>query len=141
MRRLVSLFAVLILFLGCLSCLGQSKALALGISDLNLQSAPSLVALQYRNAADDKLAEVRGEKINLNNSHVRDFRKIRGFYPNLAGKIVKYSPYEQVEDVLKIPGLSERQKQRLQANLDNFVVTEAVDVYNDGDDRYNPGVY
>ncbi len=141
MRRLVSLFSVLILFLGCLGCLGQSKALALGISDLNWQSASSLVAVQYRNAADDKLAEVRGKKLNLNNSHARDFRKIRGFYPGLAGKIIKNSPYEQVEDVLKIPGLSESQKQRLQANLDKFVVTETVDVYNDGDDRYNPGLY
>jgi photosystem II PsbU protein len=55
--------------------------------------------------------------------------------------IIKNSPYEKVEDVLEIPGLSERQKELLQANLDNFIVTEKSDVFNAGDDRINPGVY
>ncbi|RMF22178.1 MAG: photosystem II protein, partial [Cyanobacteria bacterium J083] len=40
-----------------------------------------------------------------------------------------------------IPGLTEKQKARLEANLDNFVVTPPSDVMNAGDDRYNPGVY
>ena len=63
------------------------------------------------------------------------------FYPNLASKIIQNAPYNDVEDVLEIPGLSESQKERLQANLDNFVVTKMSDVMNAGDDRYNPGVY
>jgi photosystem II PsbU protein len=43
--------------------------------------------------------------------------------------------------VLKIPGLSERQEELLQANLDNFTVTEPSSALIEGDDRINPGVY
>ncbi|MEB3173595.1 MAG: photosystem II complex extrinsic protein PsbU [Cyanobacteriota bacterium] len=93
------------------------------------------------NAVDAKLATEYGQKIDLNNSDIRDFRALRGFYPNLASKIIKNAPYESVEDVLSIPGLSEGQKSRLQANLDNFVVTEVSSELTEGDDRINPGVY
>ncbi|MFW6357814.1 MAG: photosystem II complex extrinsic protein PsbU, partial [Chroococcales cyanobacterium] len=71
----------------------------------------------------------------------RAFRQYRGFYPTLASKIIQNAPYENVEDVLDIPGLSERQKERLQANLDNFTVTPQSEVFVEGDDRFNPGVY
>lgn len=93
------------------------------------------------NAVDAKLATEYGQKIDLNNSDIRDFRALRGFYPNLASKIIKNAPYESVEDVLSIPGLSEGQKSRLQANLDNFVATEVSSELTEGDDRINPGVY
>jgi photosystem II PsbU protein len=43
--------------------------------------------------------------------------------------------------VLNIPGLSDRQKQILQANLDHFTVTEQEAVFNEGDDRFNNGIY
>jgi photosystem II PsbU protein len=93
------------------------------------------------NAVDAKLTTEYGQKIDLNNSDIRDFRALRGFYPNLASKIIKNAPYESVEDVLSIPGLSEGQKSRLQANLDSFVVTEVSSELTEGDDRINPGVY
>lgn len=144
MKKLGSFIAVVILFFGCLGCFGQ-QTLAVGLNDLTLQSSPILaVSLEaegpLRNTADAKLGEYGG-KIDLNNSHVRTFLKYPGFYPTLAGKIVKNAPYKSVEDVLQIPGLSETQKERLQANLDNFVVTDPYDVYNEGDDRFNPGIY
>jgi photosystem II PsbU protein len=41
----------------------------------------------------------------------------------LASKIIKNAPYEKVDEVLDLPGLSEKQKSRLQANLDKFTVT------------------
>nr|WP_293122579.1 photosystem II complex extrinsic protein PsbU [Moorena sp. SIO4G3] len=93
------------------------------------------------NAADRKLATEFGKKIDLNNTHVRKFRKYRGFYPNLAKKIIKNAPYDSVEDVLNIKGLKPKQKKKLQANLEKFTVTKTSEVYNAGDDRYNPGVY
>jgi photosystem II PsbU protein len=62
-------------------------------------------------------------------------------YPTLAGKIIQNAPYEKVEDVLEIPGLSDRQKELLQANLDKFTVTEVDPTFVEGGDRYNPGVY
>lgn len=99
---------------------------------------PSQAAL---NAADAKLTSEFGQKIDLNNSHIRQFRDLKGFYPNLAAKIIKNAPYNTVEDVLDIPGLSERQQERLQANLDRFTVTEPSKEFIEGDDRINPGVY
>ncbi|ACK68862.1 photosystem II oxygen evolving complex protein PsbU [Gloeothece citriformis PCC 7424] len=93
------------------------------------------------NAVDAKLTTEFGQKIDLNNSHIREFRDLRGFYPNLASKIIKNAPYDKVEDVLNIPGLSERQQERLQANLDKFTVTEPSKELIEGDDRINPGVY
>jgi photosystem II PsbU protein len=115
---------------------GQPQAQALTVPSLALPLAP-MAAI---NAADAKLAEL-GNKIDLNNSDIRDFRDLRGFYPNLAGKIIKNAPYEEVEDVLNIPGLSSTQKERLQANLEKFTVTEPAKEFIEGDDRFNPGVY
>jgi photosystem II PsbU protein len=115
---------------------GQPQAQALTVPSLALPLAP-MAAL---NAADAKLVEL-GNKIDLNNSDIRDFRDLRGFYPNLAGKIIKNAPYEEVEDVLNIPGLSSTQKERLQANLEKFTVTEPAKEFIEGDDRFNPGVY
>ncbi|MFP4006646.1 MAG: photosystem II complex extrinsic protein PsbU [Spirulinaceae cyanobacterium] len=102
---------------------------------------PVATASEYVNPADAKLSTEFGKKIDLNNSHVRDFRELRGFYPILASKIINNAPYQDVEDVLAIPGLSERQKERLQANLDQFTVTPMDPVFVEGADRYNPGVY
>jgi photosystem II PsbU protein len=125
--RLVAIFALIVSFFGIF---GQ-QALAL----------PSSPVLAELNAVDSKLATEYGQKIDLNNSDIRDFRDLRGFYPNLAGKIIKNAPYEAVEEVLDISGLSETQKNRLQANLDNFTVTPPSKEFNEGDDRFNPGVY
>ena len=51
------------------------------------------------------------------------------------------APYKTVEDVLNIPGLSEKQKEMLNANLDKFTLTSADDTFNEGGDRYNNGYY
>lgn len=105
---------------------------------LALTPSPVLAEL---NAVDAKLTTDFGQKIDLNNSDIRDFRNLRGFYPNLAGKIIQNAPYEKVEDVLEIPGLSQTQKGRLEANIASFTVTEPSIELISGDDRYNPGVY
>ncbi|NER91958.1 photosystem II complex extrinsic protein PsbU [Moorena sp. SIO3A2] len=150
MRKLVHL-AVLCLLVLSLGCLGlsqsaiaspMSSADTFSLNNLTLPSSTALIALSSRsNAADRKLSSEFGKKIDLNNTHVRKFRKYQGFYPGLASKIIQNAPYESVEDVLEIPGLSARQKKNLQAHLDDFTVTETSEVHNAGDDRYNPGVY
>lgn len=139
MKRFLSLIAVLLLVVGSWSFAPVDQAMAADLSLFQLNSTPILAV--RRNTTDDKLREIGVGKLDLNNSDVRDFRKLRGFYPNLASKIIKNAPYDSVEDVLDIPGLSETQKERLQANLDNFIVTETEASMNAGDDRYNPGVY
>lgn len=102
------------------------------------KSLPAQAAL---NAVDTKLTTEFGQKIDLNNSHIRQFRELPGFYPNLASQIIKNAPYKKVEAVLDIKGLSESQKERLQANLDRFTVTEPSQELIEGDDRINPGIY
>jgi photosystem II PsbU protein len=126
----------------CFVFTGQPQAQALELSFV-AQSNYSVLAAEVprRNVADDKLGTEFGQKIDLNNSDIRDFRDLKGFYPKLASMIIQNAPYEKVEDVLNIPGLSERQKERLQANFDNFTVTPPTSVFLEGDERYNVGVY
>ncbi len=123
MKTLVRIAAVLVVAISCLGFVGQAMA------------APTL------NPVDAKLTTEFGQKIDLNNSNIREFRELRGFYPNLASKIIVNSPYDEVEEVLDIPGLSEKQQKRLQSNLDKFVVTPPASELTEGDDRLNPGLY
>jgi photosystem II PsbU protein len=134
-----------LLIVGCLGWFGVPRhAIAADLSSVTLHPVAVLAVegqTTLRNRADEKLATEFGRKIDLNNTNVRAFQKYPGLYPNLATKIARNAPYQKVEDVLEIPGLSERQKQILQANLDNFTVTDVEAVYTEGDDRYNNGIY
>lgn len=146
MKRLVRLLAVLILTVTCLGWMGNQNALAANLSGVTLRSGAILAAVEApegprRNAADDKLATEFGKKIDVNNTNVRAFRKYPGMYPTLARKIIDNAPYEKVEDILNIPGLSESQKERLQANIDKFTLTEVDSTFVEGGDRYNNGEY
>jgi len=155
MKRLVCLLTLLV---GCLGWLGLSQtALAAGFNITtgqnaipqqalvaSIPSAPMLLAAaegEIRNKMYDKLQTEFGKKVDLNNTNVRAFRQYQGMYPTLAGLVVKNAPYEQVEDVLKIPGLSETQKEILQANLGSFTVTDVEEALVEGDDRINNGIY
>jgi photosystem II PsbU protein len=143
MKRLVRLLAVLGLLVGCLGWLGlPQSAIASPLPSVILQSSPVLlVETPLRNSADDKLMTEFGKKIDLNNTNVRAFRKYPGMYPTLARKVVDNAPYKSVEDVLEIPGLSEHQKELLQANLDKFAITNVDETFVEGGDRYNNGIY
>ncbi len=141
MKRLAGIFAAVLMVLSSWGFSGSDAAQASEINVFSIQSPSVLAAVSdRRNPADAKLGEISG-KLDLNNSDVRDFRGLRGFYPSLASKIIKNAPYSKVEDVLSIADLSEKQKTRLKSNIDNFVVTDVSAVMNAGDDRYNPGVY
>jgi photosystem II PsbU protein len=95
------------------------------------------------NSADAKLATEFGKKIDLNNTNISNFKSYRGLYPTLAKKVIANAPYDSAEDVLKIDGLSDRQKSLLKEYLDAgiFTVTPVDPVFNEGDDRINNGVY
>ena len=101
---------------------------------------PYLIAIG-QNRADANLGTEFGKKIDLNNTNVRAFQQYPGLYPKLARSIITHAPYNKVEDVLDIPGLTNRQKETLQANFNNFTVTELESVFNEGDDRFNSGIY
>jgi len=151
MKRLVRVLVVWGLLVGCSGWLGFSQSAiaaplswtpGVSLSNVIQNGTPMLLAeTNLRNPADAKLETEYGQKIDLNNTHIRAFRQYRGMFPTLAALIIQNAPYDNVEEVLEIPGLTDRQKQILTSNLDNFTVTEPADVYNEGDDRFNPGVY
>lgn len=136
MKRILGIFAAFLLIVASWGFAPTAQASETGL--FTVQSAPLLARI---NTADAKRQELIKGKLDLNNSDVREFRRLRGFYPNLASKIIQNAPYNNVEDVLDIPGLSDRQMERLQANLDEFFVTEVNASMNAGGDRYNPGLY
>ena len=123
------------------SLLFSQPAQALDVSSISVTNNQIFAVNDRRNAADDMYATDYASKVDLNNSDIRRFRELRGFYPVLAGLIIQNAPYESVEDVLSIPGLSESQKSRLESNMDNFIVKQTNAVFNEGDERYNPGLY
>lgn len=136
MKRIVSIIAALLLIVGAW---GFAPAAQANETRLLTVQPPTLLARV--NEADAKRQELIRGKLDLNNSDVREFRRLPGFYPNLAGKIIQNAPYNSVEDVLDIPGLSPTQAERLQANIDEFFVTDVAASMNAGGDRYNPGLY
>lgn len=148
-KRLIGILTVLSLLVGCLGWLSvPQQAIAANLSSVTWRSVPVLAIsaeerreIQRLNRADYKLGTDFGKKIDLNNTNVRAFQKYPGMYPTLARKIISNAPYENVEEVLEIPDLSDRQKQILQANLDKFVVTDVEAAFTEGDDRFNNGIY
>jgi photosystem II PsbU protein len=61
-------------------------------------------------------------KIDLNNSNINAFRRLRGFYPTLGRVIIENAPYSSLDDVLNISGLSEKQKQLIRDNASEFTL-------------------
>jgi photosystem II PsbU protein len=140
-KGFVRLLTVFTLLLGCWGWLGTTQiAQATSFSNFTW-SQVSILGVERQNRADKKLATEFGKKLDLNNTNIRAFQDFPGLYPTLAKKIIENAPYKSVEDVLNLPGLSERQKKTLQANLGNFTATEAESVFNEGADRFNNGIY
>ncbi|MBF2002232.1 MAG: photosystem II complex extrinsic protein PsbU [Synechococcales cyanobacterium M58_A2018_015] len=140
MKRLVGVLVALGITLGCLGWLESPQpVMALGWNSVT--ASPVLLATEPRNRADDKLATEFGKKIDINNTNVRAFMNYPGLYPTLARLIVTNAPYEKVDDVLDIPGLTDRQKDVLQSNLDKFTVSAPEDTFVEGGDRFNNGIY
>lgn len=50
------------------------------------------------------------ETIDINNANVRVYLKLPGMYPNAAGKIAANGPYNSVNEVYNIPGLTSKEK-------------------------------
>lgn len=140
MKRLVGVLLALGLMLGCWGWL-ESPLPAMALGWNSVTASPVLLATEPRNRADDKLATEFGKKIDINNTNVRAFMNYPGLYPTLARLIVTNAPYEKVDDVLDIPGLTDRQKDVLQSNLDKFTVSAPEDTFVEGGDRFNNGIY
>lgn len=80
-----------------------------------------------------------GEQIDVNNANVRAYAKLRGFYPNLAGLIASNGPYESVDDLLNIPGLTDGQKELISSNKERLIALPPAPEY--VVDKINNGLY
>ncbi len=135
MRRFLPLIAVLVLTISLLGWVGFPATAYASPSLILAAEAP------LRNVVDDKLATEFGKKIDLNNTNVRAFRQYPGLYPTLARTIVEHAPYTSLDDVLQIPGLTEKQKQLLKDNQEHFTVSQPEEALVEGEDRFNNGIY
>jgi photosystem II PsbU protein len=139
MQRIMIGFLILVMALGLWIGMAQpTRSANLGQDN---QSQRVALGLLRQNPIDKKLSTEYGQKLDLNNSNVMAFRKYPGLYPNLARLIIENSPYDQVEEVLDLPGLTEQQREILEKNLNNFTVTEVEPALVEGGDRFNPGIY
>jgi len=140
MQRLKRLFMILGAIFLISGVSFPQTAVANNWNLLNFNS-PVLAAVEAGNAVDAKLGTEFGRKIDLNNTNVRAFRQYPGFYPALARLVIAGSPYQKVEDVLILPGLTDKQLNLLRNNLDKFTVTPSDSALIEGGDRINNGIY
>jgi photosystem II PsbU protein len=144
MKRLVRWFSVLSLVLTSFFGLNAQQALAVDANFSLHLSSPTLVAMEtgeLRNKVSDKMATEYGKKIDLNNTNMRAFRTMAGMYPTLATLLIKNAPYDSVDDMLKLDGLTEKQLETLRINFDKFTVSAPEEALVEGADRINNGIY
>ncbi len=151
MKQAIGVLIAAVILSGSLLFGSAQPVSALSLNDLSLSGlslngqSVTLVAnaggRELRNAVDDKLATEYGNKIDVNNTNIAAFRKFRGLYPTIAGKVVSNAPYDAVEDILKIPGLRQIEKDRLQQNIGVFTISDPDPALVEGADRFNNGVY
>ncbi|PXF41574.1 Photosystem II 12 kDa extrinsic protein, chloroplastic [Gracilariopsis chorda] len=80
-----------------------------------------------------------GDQIDINNANVRAYQKFRGFYPTLAGLIVTNGPYSSVDELYKLPGLTDAMKNSLDEYKEKLVALEPTPEYEI--DKINNGLY
>lgn len=80
-----------------------------------------------------------GDQIDINNANVRAYIKLPGMYPTLAGIIVSNGPYESVDKLYDIPGLTDAQKNVLDKHREKFVALDPAPEYEI--DKINNGLY
>jgi photosystem II PsbU protein len=147
MKRVLCVLTLLVGLLGWFGGSGAAIAAPGNDSQIMLRidgATPLLIAAaeeDVRDAVSAKMASEYGQKLDLNNTNVRAFRQYQGLYPTLAGMIIKNAPYDNVDDVLNISGLTSEQKEILKKNLGNFTVTSVESALVEGADRINNGIY
>ncbi|MGD1898331.1 MAG: photosystem II complex extrinsic protein PsbU [Phormidesmis sp.] len=149
MRQVLGALIAVVLF-GSSMLFGAAQPASAAVSSvavraMNTAGGMTLVAnsggRELRNSVDDKLATEYGNKIDVNNTNIASFRKFRGLYPTIAGKVVSNAPYDNVDDILDIDGLSAVERDRLQKNMDIFTISAPDPALVEGADRFNNGVY
>lgn len=147
-RRSVGVLFAVVLLAGSVLVSNVQPATAVGfgtqvgsVSTSGLSLLANAGGRELRNSVDDKMSTEYGSKIDVNNTNIAAFRKYRGLYPTIAGKVVSNAPYDSVEDILEIPGLRQVEKDRIQQNIDVFTISDPDPALVEGADRFNNGVY
>lgn len=109
--------------------------LAAAAAALVSAAVPALAEIEYGGVGFLGGSDV----IDINNANVRVYQKFPGMYPTLAGKIVSNGPYDSVNDLYKLPDLTENQKKLLDKYKDNLTALKAAPEY--VIDRFNNGLY
>jgi photosystem II PsbU protein len=94
---------------------------AVAVLPVSLGQTPAWAA-NLETLEETDFIKADNNKVDLNNANIASFRRLRGMYPTLAKVLVKYAPYERVEDIFAIPDLSDRQKSTLQSHLEQFTL-------------------
>ncbi|CAN1213151.1 photosystem II complex extrinsic protein PsbU [Tumidithrix helvetica PCC 7403] len=98
--------------------------------------SPSVLADQL---PDTSFIKQDISKIDLNNANINAFRKVKGMYPTLGRIIVENAPYDSLDDVLNISGLTDTQKQTIRDNAGVFTLNKPDNSMNR--ERINNSVY
>lgn len=143
MKRFGHLLALVGLLLGFLGWTAPQPALAADFSFVQLPTlqVPILAEVSRKNKADAKLGTEFGQKLDLNNSSIREFRQYPGMFPTLAKMIIDAAPFDSVEEVLDISGLTDAQKETLKSYMDDFTITPVEPILHEGNFRLNTGTY
>lgn len=96
-----------------LTCLGiifgaRSSAVAQEIQNQPTDYSP-VATQQSIHGTETASCLSEGQKIDLNNANALVFMDCPGYYSTLAKEIITHGPYDSVEEVMGIPGLSEQQ--------------------------------
>ncbi len=86
----------------------------LGINDVNYALADELPDTSYIKADSSK--------IDLNNANIYQFRQIPGMYPTLGRIIVENAPYDSLDELLAVKGLTADQQEKIRSNADRFTM-------------------
>jgi photosystem II PsbU protein len=86
----------------------------LGINDRNYAFAAELPDTSYIKADSSK--------IDLNNANIYQFRQIPGMYPTLGRIIIENAPYNSLDEVLAIKGLTADQQDKIRSSADRFTM-------------------
>ncbi len=140
MKRFIRWSTLLVVFFSAVFGLADLKPVQALPLDGAFGARPVLAVTSSANEADAKRAEVK-DKVDLNNSGVRSFLDMPGMYPTIARKIIANAPYESMDDVYDIPGLSQRQKETIGKYAERFTVTSQSEALTYGGDRINNGIY
>ena len=71
---------------------------------------------------DTSYIKADSSKIDLNNANIYQFRQIPGMYPTLGRIIVENAPYNSLDEVLAVKGLTADQQDKIRSNADRFTM-------------------